>query len=158
MQSDSDDEALANMEMPESSPQPKVVSSSESSSVPVIEKIPTKSVHSILVNPKQRGNPLLKAINNIPWEFDDSIVPDYVVGKTACVLFLSIRYHTLKPDYINDRLKQLGKMFELRILLVHVDVKVSKYHNISYNSSITYRTFKGIPQRFETSHKNLFID
>lgn len=37
------------------------------------------------------GNPILKAINNIPYEFDDSIIPDYIVGPTACVLYLSLR-------------------------------------------------------------------
>lgn len=79
----------------------------------------------VLVNPKQRGNPILKAISNVPWEFDDSIVPDYVVGVTAGILYLSLRYHQLNPDYIHNRLKQLGKRFELRVLLVQVDTKVS---------------------------------
>jgi DNA excision repair protein ERCC-1 len=41
----------------------------------------------------------------------------------ACVLFLSVRYHTLKPDYINERLKKLGKHYDLRVLLVQVDLK-----------------------------------
>lgn len=71
------------------------------------------------------GNPILKSITNVPWEFDDSIIPDYVVGKTAGILFLSLRYHSLNPDYIHNRLKELGKRFELRILLVQVDTKVS---------------------------------
>lgn len=78
----------------------------------------------VLVNPKQRGNPILKSITNVPWEFDDSIIPDYVVGTTAGILFLSLRYHQLNPDYIHNRLKELGKRFELRILLVQVDTKV----------------------------------
>lgn len=77
----------------------------------------------ILVHPKQRGNPLLKSITNIPWEFDEAIVPDYVVGATTCVLFLSLKYHNLNPDYIHSRIKQLAKMFELRILLAQVDLK-----------------------------------
>lgn len=71
------------------------------------------------------GNPILKSIANVPWEFDDSIIPDYVVGKTAGILFLSLRYHSLNPDYIHNRLKELGKRFELRVLLVQVDTKVS---------------------------------
>lgn len=79
----------------------------------------------VLVNPKQRGNPILKSITNVPWEFDDSIIPDYVVGTTAGILFLSLRYHQLNPDYIHNRLKELGKRFELRVLLVQVDTKVS---------------------------------
>lgn len=34
----------------------------------------------------------------------------------------SIRYHQLNPDYIHERLKQLGNSFIVRILLVQVDV------------------------------------
>jgi Binding domain of DNA repair protein Ercc1 (rad10/Swi10) len=41
----------------------------------------------VLVNAKQRGNPVLQAIKNVGWEYGD-IVPDYQVGVTACVLFL----------------------------------------------------------------------
>ncbi|KAJ9593101.1 hypothetical protein L9F63_027657, partial [Diploptera punctata] len=74
------------------------------------------------VNPRQKGNPILKAICNVPWEYEE-IIPDYVMGKTTCALFLSLRYHNLNPDYINERLKQLGKLYELRVLLVQVDTK-----------------------------------
>lgn len=42
------------------------------------------------------------------------------MSKTTCALFLSLKYHNLKPDYINERLKQLGKLYELRVLLVQV--------------------------------------
>ncbi|KDR11226.1 hypothetical protein L798_14396, partial [Zootermopsis nevadensis] len=70
----------------------------------------------------QRGNPLLKSILNVPWEYEE-ITPDYVMGRTTCALFLSLRYHNLNPDYINERLKQLGKQYELRVLLVQVDTK-----------------------------------
>ncbi|XP_053681221.1 DNA excision repair protein ERCC-1 [Anopheles nili] len=95
-------------------------SSSGTSGPPVVVAKVNKG-NCVLVNPKQRGNPLLKAIQIIPWEYDD-IVPDYVVGASSCVLFLSLRYHTLNPDYIHTRLKQLGKMYELRVLLVQIDV------------------------------------
>ncbi|XP_077266052.1 DNA excision repair protein Ercc1 [Temnothorax americanus] len=75
----------------------------------------------VFVSPKQKGNPLLKYITNVPWEYSD-IVPDYVMGKTTCALFLSIRYHQLNPDYIHERLKLLGNAYNLRVLLVQVDV------------------------------------
>uniref|UniRef100_A0A0A9Y731 DNA excision repair protein ERCC-1 n=1 Tax=Lygus hesperus TaxID=30085 RepID=A0A0A9Y731_LYGHE len=78
--------------------------------------------NTLLVNPKQRGNALLKFITGVIWEFDDAIVPDYVMGRTACALFLSLAYHNLKPDYINQRIKQLGKLYDLRVLLVLVDM------------------------------------
>jgi len=78
--------------------------------------------NSIIVNARQRGNPVLKNIRNVPWEYGD-IVPDYVLGQTMCALFLSLRYHNFNPEYIHERLKQLGSRFQLRILLVQVDVK-----------------------------------
>ncbi|XP_076758989.1 DNA excision repair protein Ercc1 [Xylocopa sonorina] len=77
--------------------------------------------NTLLVGLKQKGNPLLKYITNVPWEYSE-IVPDYIMGKTTCALFLSIRYHQLNPDYIHERLKALGNMFNLRVLLVQVDV------------------------------------
>ncbi|CAG09274.1 unnamed protein product, partial [Tetraodon nigroviridis] len=69
-----------------------------------------------------RGNPILKYVRSVPWEFGD-VVPDYVLGQTTCALFLSLRYHNLNPNYIHDRLKHLGQTFTLRVLLVQVDVK-----------------------------------
>ncbi|XP_028291078.1 DNA excision repair protein ERCC-1 [Gouania willdenowi] len=77
---------------------------------------------SIVVSPRQRGNPILKFVRSVPWEFGD-VVPDYVLGQTTCALFLSLRYHNLNPNYIHDRLKQLGNTFTLRVLLVQVDMK-----------------------------------
>ncbi|XP_063070420.1 DNA excision repair protein ERCC-1 [Engraulis encrasicolus] len=77
---------------------------------------------SIIVSPRQRGNPILKFVRSVPWEFGD-VVPDYVMGRTTCALFLSLRYHNLNPNYIHERLKLLGNSFALRVLLVQVDMK-----------------------------------
>lgn len=78
----------------------------------------------ILVSSRQKGNPILKFVRNVPWEFTDSIVPDYVIGQNACALYLSLKYHTLNPNYIHERLKLLGNAsYNLRILLVQVDVQ-----------------------------------
>uniref|UniRef100_A0A3Q0RP85 DNA excision repair protein ERCC-1 n=1 Tax=Amphilophus citrinellus TaxID=61819 RepID=A0A3Q0RP85_AMPCI len=92
---------------------------------------PVGSGSSIIVSPRQRGNPILKFVRSVPWEFGD-VVPDYVLGQTTCALFLSLRYHNLNPNYIHDRLKQLGHTFTLRVLLVQVDVvsKDQSLHNI----------------------------
>ncbi|XP_051632574.1 DNA excision repair protein ERCC-1 [Manacus candei] len=81
----------------------------------------TKS-SSIIVSPRQRGNPVLKFVRNVPWEFGD-IVPDYVLGQSTCALFLSLRYHHLNPEYIHERLRRLGRSFALQVLLLQVDVK-----------------------------------
>jgi len=131
---DSFDEVLKDFDIPSEAKIPKLSQTTDtkqpttssstgtSTSTSPTKKIVSTASHAILVNPKQRGNPLLKSITNVTWEFED-IVPDYIVGRTACILFLSLRYHNLNPDYIHDRLKQLGKMFELRVLLVQVDTK-----------------------------------
>lgn len=126
---DSFDDALANMEIPEAPPASSTalsVDPSTSVQKQTVETEKPKYSNAIQVNPKQRGNPILKSITNIPWEFNSSINPDYVVGKAACVLFLSVRYHNLKPDYIHERLKELGKNYELRVLLLLVDIKESQ--------------------------------
>lgn len=131
------DDMLATMEMPEDPvkstvsnlPAPSTSTTSASTEASVskpIEIEKSKYSNAIQVHSKQRGNPILKSITNIPWEFNSDIIADYVVGKSACVLFLSVRYHNLKPDYIHERLKQLGKNYELRVLLVHVDIKESQ--------------------------------
>lgn len=129
------DSILANITLPYCDVQPQQVIASEATSsqntisdksasiVTIVNKNISKT-NCVLVNPKQRGNPILKSISNVPWEFDDSIIPDYVVGATAGILYLSLRYHQLNPDYIHNRLKELGKRFELRVLLVQVDTKV----------------------------------
>uniref|UniRef100_A0A493SYI6 DNA excision repair protein ERCC-1 n=1 Tax=Anas platyrhynchos platyrhynchos TaxID=8840 RepID=A0A493SYI6_ANAPP len=70
----------------------------------------------------QRGNPVLRFVRGVPWEFGD-IVPDYVLGPSTCALFLSLRYHNLNPDYIHERLRSLGRSYALQLLLLQVDVK-----------------------------------
>lgn len=63
----------------------------------------------------------MKSITSVVWEYDD-VIPDYEIGKTIGILFLSLKYHNINPDYINNRLKELGKKYELRVLLVQVNI------------------------------------
>lgn len=79
------------------------------------------NLNSIIVNVNQRGNPVLKYINNVAWEHGETVA-DYEVGRTSCAFFLSLRYHKLHPNYIYERFQSLGKKFNLRILLILVDV------------------------------------
>ncbi|CAM9114408.1 unnamed protein product [Bubo scandiacus] len=88
--------------------------------LPVLK--PGAKSSSIIVSPRQRGNPVLKFVRNVPWEFGD-VVPDYVLGQSTCALFLSLRYHHLNPGYIHDRLRHLGRSYGLQLLLLQVDVK-----------------------------------
>ena len=75
----------------------------------------------ILVSTRQKGNPILNNVKSLPWEYSD-IPCDYVLGATTCALFLSLKYHRLHPEYIYTRLRQLGKLYNLRILLTMVDI------------------------------------
>uniref|UniRef100_A0A2K5KUF7 DNA excision repair protein ERCC-1 n=1 Tax=Cercocebus atys TaxID=9531 RepID=A0A2K5KUF7_CERAT len=95
---------------------------------------PGAKSNSIIVSPRQRGNPVLKFVRNVPWEFGD-VIPDYVLGQSTSLRrhpsfqeghptgLGGLRYHNLHPDYIHGRLQSLGKNFALRVLLIQVDVK-----------------------------------
>ena len=77
---------------------------------------------SILVSTRQKGNPILNNIRSLPWEYGD-IPADYVLGATTCALFLSLKYHRLHPEYIYSRIRALGHMYNLRVLLTMVDIQ-----------------------------------
>lgn len=127
IEDDSFNAAMASIDIPTEAKKAKTgetLQTSNESEGNSVKKPSVNKSNCILVSTKQRGNPLLKSIINVPWEYDD-IVPDYIVGSKACILYLSLRYHNLNPDYIHQRLKLLGKMFELRILLIQIDIKVS---------------------------------
>lgn len=79
--------------------------------------------NNIIINPNQRLNPVLEHIRHVGKEFGD-IVPDYHVGRTTCILFLSLKYHRLHPEYIHTRIAKLGGSYNLRILLIMCDVNI----------------------------------
>ena len=79
---------------------------------------------SLLVHSRQRGNPLLKHFRQVKWEYSDQILggADYSMSRSSCALYLSLRYHTLNPNYIYDRLKSTRLPYQLKILLVQCDI------------------------------------
>ncbi|PGH02130.1 DNA excision repair protein ERCC-1 [Blastomyces parvus] len=89
---------------------------------PKPQALPSRSGPSaILVSARQRGNPILNHVRHIPWEYAD-IPADYVVGSATCVLFLSLKYYRLHPEYIYARIKGLVGKYNLRILLTLIDI------------------------------------
>lgn len=76
----------------------------------------------ILVSPRQKGNPILNSVKTVAWEYSD-IPADYVLGATTCALFLSLKYHRLHPEYIYNRIRDLKGQYQLRILLTMVDIE-----------------------------------
>ena len=90
---------------------------------PTPQALPTRAApSSVLVSPRQKGNPILANIRSLPWEYSD-IPSDYVLGATTCALFLSLKYHRLHPEYIYSRIRQLGGKYNLRVLLTMVDIQ-----------------------------------
>ncbi|AFR96181.1 DNA excision repair protein ERCC-1 [Cryptococcus neoformans C23] len=82
---------------------------------------PAASKSSIIYNAVQRRNPVLSAIRNVGIEVGD-IVADYQVGAHNGVLFLSLKYHRLHPEYIHQRIEKLKNMYNFRVILLLCDV------------------------------------
>ncbi|KAL2162038.1 hypothetical protein VTH06DRAFT_7823 [Thermothelomyces fergusii] len=100
---------------PSGSGPPKVVQ-------PTPQALPSRgSGSTILVSPRQKGNPVLACLKSVPWEYSD-IPADYGLGLTTCALFLSLKYHRLHPEYIYTRIRNLRGRYNLRILLTLVDI------------------------------------
>lgn len=106
---------------------PKTAAAAASSTTkvqqPQPQALPNRaSPSSILVSPRQRGNPLLNHIRSVAWQYSD-IPADYVLGHTRCALFLSLKYHRLHPEYIYSRIRALAGKYNLRVLLTLVDIQ-----------------------------------
>jgi DNA excision repair protein ERCC-1 len=78
--------------------------------------------HVLYVSIRQKGNGVLQYIRNVPYAFSN-MVPDYIMSTQKCALFLSLKYHSLYPNYIHKRVAELKTDFKLRVLLVLVDVE-----------------------------------
>ena len=76
--------------------------------------------NAIIVSRRQQGNPVLRQIRNVPWQFGETTA-DYLLSDTTCCLFLSLRYHLLHPDYLTRRLRELSASYTLRVVLMYVD-------------------------------------
>ena len=56
-------------------------------------------------------------------KYNISYLDDLFTHVFVSTIFLSsLRYHSFNPEYVHQRLKQLGHMYELRVLLVQVDM------------------------------------
>ncbi|TID21493.1 restriction endonuclease type II-like protein [Venturia nashicola] len=85
------------------------------------EVIAARGTSSILYSIRQKGNPVLDGIKQHQKEIAD-IPADYQLGNTTCALFLSLKYHRLHPEYIYKRIQDLHGKYNLRIILVLVDI------------------------------------
>ncbi|SPQ96083.1 unnamed protein product (mitochondrion) [Plasmodiophora brassicae] len=86
---------------------------------------PVAPVAPVQSAPVQRANPTPVQVDPNVILFVDHILCDYQVGQSACILFLSARYHVLTPEYIHSRMSALRQSYRVRILLLLVDVEDS---------------------------------
>ncbi|KAI0031011.1 restriction endonuclease type II-like protein, partial [Vararia minispora EC-137] len=86
---------------------------------PVVQ--PGASGGNVIINTRQRLNPVVELIRNVGKEYGE-IPADFQVGKTTGVLFLSLRYHRLHPEYIHTRIEGIKGSYNLRVLLLMCDV------------------------------------
>ncbi|CAR23756.1 DNA repair protein RAD10 [Lachancea thermotolerans CBS 6340] len=83
----------------------------------------------VLVSSSQRGNPLLSSMANTNWRYVSStggnkVYYDYCVqGRN--IIFLSLKYHKLHPEYISKKIQPLVKN-KNNILICVVDVENSE--------------------------------
>lgn len=92
------------------------------------------SYSSIQVAQSQKGNPLLDSpsMKMTSWSYSGLVLLDYYINATIQVLFLSLKYHKLRPEYVWRRIEKLkggtsstdvdANDQSLRVLLVVVDI------------------------------------
>ncbi|CAD5210030.1 unnamed protein product [Bursaphelenchus xylophilus] len=79
----------------------------------------------LIVNRKQQGNPVLKYVRAVPYEWSSEIRPDYLCGMCG-ILYLTLKWHKLHPSYLETRLNDLT-VYDLKILLVLNNVEDPSY-------------------------------
>lgn len=75
----------------------------------------------IKVSDRQRGNGLLTYLNAAIWTYDSRITADYEINHTTSILFLSLKFHACKPEYVYKRVNKMRRS-ALNVLLVLIDM------------------------------------
>lgn len=78
----------------------------------------------IVASHRQLGNKMLNGIKDLRIIYAN-IVPDYLLSLTNCVIFISLAYHRLHPDYLPYRIQRIHMRYRVRILLCLVDLEDS---------------------------------
>ncbi len=75
----------------------------------------------ILVSERQRDNPVTKELR-LPHAFAGGLAEDFLLSRSVSVLYLSLKYHSLYPLYIRERLSALASSpNHTRILICLLD-------------------------------------
>ncbi|KAL6942654.1 hypothetical protein ACO0QE_003839 [Hanseniaspora vineae] len=90
-------------------------------------KFKTSESKTILVNKSQKGNPLLDKFTNVNWRYVSSSSPlekidyDYMVRGKRKVIFLSLKYHKLHPEYIVKKSKPVANQGAIMLCVVDIE-------------------------------------
>lgn len=81
----------------------------------------------MLVHPLQKENPLLRHVHHVKFDIvaeAKDMLCDYLCGASAtvAVLYISLKYHVLKPQYLEMRMREMGDGYKVRILLCRCDM------------------------------------
>ncbi|CRG98835.1 ERCC1 nucleotide excision repair protein, putative [Plasmodium relictum] len=76
----------------------------------------------LIISYRQKLNPLIKKINRVRYKFNN-IIPDFLIGKNNACLFISMKYHRLRSNYLKARIETLSNKYNNRILLCLVDIE-----------------------------------
>ncbi|KAI9473012.1 restriction endonuclease type II-like protein [Coemansia mojavensis] len=106
--------------------QPSTASSPAPNTQPPASTPSRNYSQNLQINELQRGNPLLTCIRNVRWNYARNILADFEVSRSLGILYLSVKYHRLHPEYISKRISELGRSYQMRVLLVFVDFQDSK--------------------------------
>ncbi|CAD6186108.1 unnamed protein product [Caenorhabditis auriculariae] len=87
---------------------------------------------------RQDGNPVLKYVRNVRYEWGE-IGPDFECGPTCAVVYLSFKYHKTHPDYIYTRLTARAENnYRIKVLLAFCNVEEPR-HVLRELNMICYR-------------------
>jgi DNA excision repair protein ERCC-1 len=99
----------------------------------------TNNPSAISVNSRQKQNPLMNFLTNVNYNFvEQRNVFDFLVNARE-VVFLSLKYHKLHPEYIHNRMKPLTK--KNAILITVVDVENNETIMREINKACLYNEF-----------------
>ncbi|XP_953780.1 DNA repair protein (RAD10) [Theileria annulata] len=89
---------------------------------------PINDDNNLIISPRQRKNPILRFIKNVPY-IEGDIAPDFIISSDIYVLFLSLKYHRVNINYIKNRLESLSQ-YKIKNLFIICQIDVSDYNQL----------------------------
>uniref|UniRef100_A0A1I7YT10 HHH_2 domain-containing protein n=1 Tax=Steinernema glaseri TaxID=37863 RepID=A0A1I7YT10_9BILA len=98
-----------------------------STSAPSTSNPSAQGSSKLLVNRRrQNGNPVLKYIRKVPYEYVPDIKADFEAGAGCGIFYLAMKFHKLHPSYLETRFTEAGN-YPINILLVYVNVEEPRF-------------------------------